>query len=167
MPRHPCSGGALGAVIAVLALQILPLGAAEVLRIEGAWVRAMPPTQRMTAAYLSCVNTGDAPVTLLGARADVGGHASLHATRRNGDRVSMEALESIVLEPGRRLVLEPGGLHLMLMDMPRMPTPGETVELCLVSSVGSHCVAAPVRREAADVSGRHRHDHSGNVESGV
>jgi len=128
---------------------------AETLRIEAAWVRAVPPMMHMTAAYLHCVNDGDAPVALLGARASGAGKVSLHATRRVGSQVSMQPADWPVLQPGESLVLEPGALHLMLEDLPAVPAPGESVDLCLLTDRREYCVAAPVRRGGPPDEGRH------------
>ena len=132
-----------------LALTLLEAAAAAELHIEGAWVRAMPPGGRMTAAYLRCSNRSNGPLQLRAARAAGAAATSLHATRRDAGRVSMRAAPWPVLQPG--------GLHLMLEGLTRMPVPGESVELCLLSDVGSHCVAAPVRRSAPDAPARHHH----------
>ena len=134
---------------AILAsLLLLPvIAAAEPLQIEDGWVRALPPTQRMTAAYMTLHNAGDEALEVLSVSSDAAGHASLHATRRDGDRVRMEAVESLALQPGERVELAPGGLHVMLMGMERMPAAGETFGLCLQTSAGEQCTELPVLRE--------------------
>ena len=73
-----------------------------------AWVRAMPPAQRMTAAYMTLRNTGDAPVVVESVRSEGAAEASLHATRRDGDRVRMEAIDKLTVDPGATVELAPG-----------------------------------------------------------
>lgn len=121
--------------------------AGEALVVEDAWVRAMPPTQRMTAAYMTLRNTGDAPVVVESVRSEGTGQASLHATRRDGDRVRMEAIDQLTVDPGASVELAPGGLHVMLMGMAKMPAAGEALELCLQTNVGEQCFAATVRKQ--------------------
>jgi copper(I)-binding protein len=126
------------------------------LSVDNPWVRAMPPTQRMTAAYMVLGNDGEQPLTVSGVRA-AGADASLHATTREGDTMRMVAVPELVLAPGERAVLAPGGLHIMLMGMQSVPAPGETVELCLQTSAGETCVEAPVRRDAPGPAPQHAH----------
>lgn len=144
----------------VLAWAALALSAGtfaqSALHIENAWVRAMPPTQRMTAAYMTLHNTGSTALTVSGAYA-AGGDASLHATRRDGDRRRMAPVESLTLEPGERVELAPGGLHLMLMSMVRVPIEGQTLEVCLDMGAVRQCVDAPVRRDGPAEEDDHAH----------
>lgn len=129
---------------------------AQELAVRDPWVRAMPPTQRMTAAYMTLSNEGSTVIHVTGVRA-AAADASLHATRRDGDRMRMEAVPEITLQAGESVELAPGGLHVMLMGMESVPAAGESVQLCIDSSVGERCVDAPVRREAAPA--QHHHDH--------
>ncbi len=72
----------------------------------------------------------------------------------------MQQLETLELAPGARLSLAPGGTHLMLLELERMPAPGETVELCLeLGSSDRICTEAEVRKSAKDNSGHHHHHH--------
>lgn len=129
------------------------------LDIENFWVRAMPPTQAMTAAYGRLVNTGSTEVSIGAIRTDIATAAELHHTVRRGDRVTMEAMGSVRLAPGEQLTLKPGGAHLMLTGIETMPQPGTDVTLCVEADGQSHCIQAPVLRQAPD--GAHDdHDHS-------
>lgn len=144
------------AVAAGLAAGTPPAGAAELV-IDGAWVRAMPPGSPMTAAYLRCTNAGSAAVALRGATASAAGQVTLHATRQKDGRATMMPADWPLLQPGEVLQLEPGGLHLMLEGLTRLPESGEAVELCLITGQGSHCVDAPVRRSQVAPGGGHGH----------
>lgn len=120
--------------IVLLALLWLPLGgtASEVgLKLEDAWVRAMPSTHSMTAAYVSIVNDTDSAYGIVGATADVARVAEIHTTRNVDGYMKMEQLEGLAIAPGERVDLEPGGTHIMLMGLTFMPEPGDTVRLCL------------------------------------
>ena len=138
-----------------VALTLLSLPAlAQPLVVEDAWVRAMPPTQRMTAAYMRLTNAGNEAVEVRGVTALGAGEASIHATRREGDQVRMEALDSLTVAGGETVQLQPAGLHIMLMGLERMPAVGETLELCLETNAGRQCLNAEVRRDAPG-----GHDH--------
>jgi len=143
---------ALGAALAATAV-------ADPLAIEGAWVRALPPTQSVTAGYLAVTNTGKEAVRIVGAAADGAGLVELHESRSEGGAMRMVPVAVLPLAPGESASFEPGGLHLMLKDLERMPAPGDSVRLCLITDDGEpSCTEAPVRRDAP-APGDHPHEH--------
>jgi copper(I)-binding protein len=131
-----------------LALAALPLRAEGLLRLEDAWVRALPPTQRMTAAYVRVRNAGDVPVRITGAEVTGAGRVELHESAAGADGMArMVPVPALPLAPGESAAFTPGGLHLMLMDLERMPAVGETLRLCLLGEGGSRsCTDATVKR---------------------
>ena len=72
----------------------------------------------------------------------------------------MAELESIDIAPHETLIFEPGGRHIMLLDIAASPVEGETVEICAVSVAGTRaCTEAPVRRQAPVVDDTHANHH--------
>ena len=70
----------------------------------------------------------------------------------------MEQLQQLELAPGQRLELAPGGTHLMLLGLQRMPAEGEQVQLCLLVAGGKEtCFSAEVRRDGGQSSHEHHH----------
>lgn len=125
--------------------------------LEGAWVRALPPTQSNTAAYLTLENTGAAPVVVKSASASIADRVEIHTTREVDGMMRMEQLQALTLSPGQRFELAPGGTHLMLLDVETMPAPGQTVRLCVQLESGEEaCTVAPARK-AGPVSHEHHH----------
>lgn len=117
--------------------------------LTGAWVRALPPTQTVTAAYLTVANPGDTVLVVTGATADVAGSVEIHTSREVDGMVRMEQLPSLRIPAGEAVELAPGGAHLMLLDLERMPAPGESVRLCLqLASGGEACTVATATRAA-------------------
>ena len=154
--------------MAVLLAGIISLAVAEeqadqdtMLDIENAWVRALPPGQPNTAAYLTLVNRGEVVVVVESASADVADKVEIHTTRSADGLMRMEQLQSLEVAPGERLALAPGGTHLMLLGLETMPVAGDTVQLCLqLSSQSEVCTLADVRksRDASDSqNGQHHH----------
>jgi copper(I)-binding protein len=137
--------------------------AAHELVVEQGWMRAMPPTQRMSAAYMTLRNEGKVAVIIRGASMDGVADASFHETRHRDGSVTMKALTSLTVGPGDQLVLEPGGTHLMMMGIARMPAAGEDVTVCLNTSAGEHCVQLPVLRSPTEalstVNTKGSHEH--------
>jgi copper(I)-binding protein len=129
------------------------------LELEDAWVRALPPTQKVTAAYLKVVNRGTAPAVITGGEAELAAEVQIHTTREIDGYMRMERLPELEVPAGGSAVLEPGATHLMLMQLERMPAAGEQLRLCLTLASGqSACTMAAVRKSAR-VDGSHAHHH--------
>ena len=145
---------------AVLSLAFSLGAAAETpLVIDGAWVRALPPTQPNTAAYLTIENPGASSVDIVAARSAIAERVQIHTSREVDGYMRMEQLAKLEVPAGQSLELAPGGIHLMLLGLKAMPRPGEQVQLCLVTASGDEvCLDAPVRK-AADEDGHEHHHH--------
>ena len=128
--------------------------------LRDSWVRALPPTQTSTAAYLTLSNQGENPVKVVAARASVADRVEIHTTREVGGLMRMEQLQELELSPGASVELAPGGTHLMLLGLERMPAVGETIRLCVQLEPGGElCTDAPVRKSSAVEGGHHHHHH--------
>ncbi len=126
--------------------------------LENAWVRALPPTQANTAAYLELTNTGEAELSVVGGSAALAERLEIHTTREIDGYMRMEQLDKLGLAPGETLRLEPGGTHLMLLGLERMPAVGESVRLCLELSAGAEvCTEAPVLKGKSSGTPHHHH----------
>ena len=147
--------------IAAVAAVFFSLSAAAqngaVVDLAGVWVRALPPTQTNTAAYLTVTNRGDTGIRIVGASADMAGKVEIHTTREIDGYMRMEQLQGLSVAAGQSLQLAPGGTHLMLLGLARMPLSGETVHLCLQLATGDEvCTDAEVRKTAGTIQA---HDH--------
>lgn len=129
--------------------------------LHDSWVRALPPTQTSTAAYLTIANNGEVPVKVVAASASVAARVEIHTTREVDGLMRMEQLQDLQVLPGTDVDLAPGGTHLMLLELERMPGVGETVRLCLQLEPGGQlCTDAPVRKSSAGEGGHHHHHHT-------
>lgn len=129
------------------------------LQVESGWVRAMPPGQPVTGAFMVLVNQGDRERRLEGMSSPLAGRVELHRTVQQDDRMRMEAVTDLAIAPGESVTLEPGGLHLMLMDLQRPLKVGEQVPLLLRLDRGEQIsFSLPVvdMRHQGDA---HRHSH--------
>ena len=119
----------------------------EPLLISKAWVRAMPPGRKMTAAYMQLQNQGSNIVTIEGV-STVAADASLHETTTVDGQSRMRSISSLRIAPGESVVLEPGGRHIMLMGLSTTPVAGEALDLCIELDAGRQCLSVPVQRSA-------------------
>lgn len=94
-------------------------------QVREGWVR-MPPgpmasaTMPMLAGYGRIDNACPTPATIVSVASPAFADASLHETRIVDGISRMRALPALRIAPRSAAVLEPGGLHLMLMQ-PRAP----------------------------------------------
>ena len=134
--------------------------AGEMLHWKDAWVRSMPPGAQVAAAYGMLMNHGDQTITLSAVSSEISATAEMHEVIADGDQRRMAELESIDIAPHQTLIFEPGGRHIMLLDISAPPIEGETVEICTVSAVGTRaCTDASVRRQAPAEQDAHSSHH--------
>lgn len=153
----------IGAGLLAIGLAVMTTVAAEpgAFTVSDAWVRALPPGQANTAAYLTISNPGKDLITIVGASTELAGKVEFHTTREVEGYQRMVQLEQLELAPGQVLALAPGGTHLMLLGLDHMPAPGDKVHLCLQLATGDAvCTAADVRKSAAAESSHDHHQHN-------
>ena len=92
-----------------------------------AWVRGMIPVQHETVAYLTLTSNEEAKVVAV--RTPAAKRAHFHTSSMSGGVMRMEAVDTLRLPAGTPVKLEPGGTHLMLIDVARALKPGDTVPL--------------------------------------
>lgn len=113
----------------LLVLYLSVANAADSITITRAWVRAPAPGSTLTAAYLNI----EAPqaLTLFKITSPAAEAVEMHSMSMKGDVMEMRQIESIDVKPGQTTKLEPGGLHLMLINLKKPLKPGDQVPLVL------------------------------------
>ena len=83
------------------------------------WARPTVAGQKAGGGYLRLDNRGSVADRLVAASAeDVAGRVEMHSMTMEGDVMRMREVErGIALPSGQAVALEPGGYHLMLMDL--------------------------------------------------
>ena len=123
---------------AILALVLLSAPAAAVeLRVDEAWIRHLPPTVPVRAGYLTLFNPLARPVRIVAARSADFAAVEFHRSVMRDGSMSMQQLLELEVDPGTTLRLEPGGLHLMLMQPVAPGKTGETRRITLEYDDGS------------------------------
>jgi periplasmic copper chaperone A len=131
------------AVLVLFLLEVGPLFADQPkVRVDGAWMRAVPPSASDTAIYLTIINLGEDKVVLTGGKTPIADSVEPMITTKSGDgakqMLGMAAVDSLEVPPGGKLVLEPGGNHLMVMGLKKHPAEGEKVDLTITLEPGDH-----------------------------
>ena len=118
----------------------------------------MPPFQPNSAGYMTISNNRETAIAIVGASSNVSKKTEIHTTRQVDGLMRMEQLDGVVLAPGERLELAPGGTHLMLLGLEYRPVEGDDIELCLhLVTEETLCTLAEVRKSASSSAGGHEH----------
>lgn len=104
--------------------------ASTTVAFDDGWAKATGT--EMTGVFGTITNPGDTDLHLIGVDSDLGGSAELHETVPGGSGMMMQEREDgFVIPAGGELVLEPGGNHIMLMELGRPITTGQQITLTL------------------------------------
>ena len=123
------------------------------IEVRDAWVREVPPTSKMSAAYMIIENKGKEADRLVDASNNVSEITELHETVEG----KMRRVKAIEVPAGGKVELKPGGLHIMLINLKKPLKEGDKVELTLkFEKAGEIKVQAPVRK---GMGGKHGHGH--------
>lgn len=114
------------------------------------WIRAVPPSSKATAAFMTIVNSSDHPVSITGGSSPVAGEIRPMITTKKEDGVmGMAFVESFQIPAKSKRLLEPGGDHIMMMSLKEVPKAGTTVALVLTTEsegkAGKLSLKLPVR----------------------
>jgi periplasmic copper chaperone A len=108
--------------------------------VTGAWVRATvaagapevtPEPGGVTGAYMTIANETEGAVALTAVSTSAAAFAEIHESQMDDGIMRMNMLERLEIQPGERVVLEPGSFHIMLMDLARGLAPGDAISLTL------------------------------------
>ncbi len=102
------------------------------LRIDRPWIRATAPGAPAAGGFATIRNAGRAPDRLLSAQSDLAGRVEVHEVLRDGGMMRMRHMpQGLAIPAGEKVVLQPGGYHLMLIAPKRRYAEGETVPVRL------------------------------------
>ena len=115
------------------------------LEIDAAWARASIGSSRPGAAYFTVRNLGDEADRLTGLSSPVSAMPMLHETTLSEGISRMAHVEAAEIPAGGEFTLEPGGMHVMLMELTTPLKEGATFPLTLTFEAGGEItVEVPV-----------------------
>lgn len=135
--------------------------------VTDAWARTSPSMTSAGAAYMVITNDGEVDDALVGAAVDssVAATVEIHETvamgsdttmggmgsdtTMGGGMMTMQPVERIDLPAGGSATLEPGGYHLMLLDLAEPLESGETISITLTFEQGGEQVVEAEVRDSA------------------
>lgn len=128
------------------------------LKVEGAWIRATVPNQHATGVFMRL--TSNTPARLVGVQSDAAKHIEIHEMTMRDNVMKMRQVPAIDLPADQPVELKPGGYHVMLIDLSRQISAGDTVALTLlVENTGGQPRRVPVTAVARPLAAIVDHDH--------
>lgn len=100
--------------------------------VSDAWVKSsdMSMVGGMTAVYGTITNNTSNDVILVGGQTDVTSLVEIHEMAMSGGEMVMQKIEGGLRIPaGQSVTLEPGGNHMMLMDLSKAVVAGDTISV--------------------------------------
>ena len=119
--------------------------------VDAAWVRAAPPGAMMLGGYMVIHNDSKTPLRFVSAQSDAFGMVELHRSLIVDGMSTMRPAGEQTIPAGGTLQIQPGGLHLMLMQPKHALKIGDSVRFQLHFADGSSMdVLAPIRADATE-----------------
>lgn len=128
----------LALVFATLSLSTAVLaGAADDVVIHEPYVRLAPPNAQATGAFMVIRNSGAKDVKLVKADNPASRLTELHTHINDKGVMRMRQVQAIDVPAKGEAVLQPGGLHVMMIDMKAPLKEGEVVPMTFTFDDGS------------------------------
>lgn len=116
----------------LFALLLLPLTATArdcAPQVKEGWIRMLPGGMPMQAGFARIDNHCPMPATIVSASSAAYGSVELHESKLVDGVNRMRAVPELRIAPQGAAVLQPGGLHLMLMQPKTTLKPGSRVAI--------------------------------------
>ena len=132
-------------------------------QIDGAWVRTSPSMATAGAAYMDITVNEDDQLLSISVDSAIAATAEVHETVMAGQtdgsmsddtvegmgEMMMQRVEAIDLPAGETVALEPGGYHIMLLDLATPLETGNSIDLTLTfANAGEQVVTVDIRDSA-------------------
>jgi copper(I)-binding protein len=114
---------------AIFLLCLVASSALAQVRVEEPWARATAPGAKVGAGYMKFSTT--VADRLIGASSPAAARVEMHVTMKQGDVMRMREVKAYDIPAGGGFALEPGGAHLMLVDLKAPLKEGTRVPMTL------------------------------------
>ncbi|MBL8324272.1 MAG: copper chaperone PCu(A)C [Rubrivivax sp.] len=128
--------------------------------VKEPWVRGTVAQQKATGLFAQITSASGGK--LVAASSPVAGVVEIHEMAMVGDVMRMRAIAALELPAGKAVKLEPGGYHVMLLDLKQQLKAGDTVSVTLViEGAGGKRENVEVKAPVRPLAGG-KDDHSGH-----
>lgn len=135
-------------MVSALALIAAACGSSEIIEVEDAWARTSPMVTSAGAVYMDLTSSEDDRLLSAGVESSIARSVEIHETveanmaeglddeetediEQMGGAMAMRPVDGIDLPAGDTVSLEPGGLHIMLLELSEPLQAGQTFDLTL------------------------------------
>lgn len=116
--------------ILIVLMMIMPFQQKTQLEIKDAWIR--PGAKDMnTALYFEIKNRSNKADTLYDVKSNLARKVEMHETYRQGDMMGMRPVKMVVIGANSSFKFEPGGHHVMFINLTKSLKKGSTGEVTL------------------------------------
>ena len=116
----------------LLLTSITQVFGADSIAIERPWARASAPGQMVGGGFMTIIHQGNGEDRLVSATTPIAREVQIHTMNMDGGVMRMRPVEGgLAIPAGGRVVLQPGGLHLMFMDLSTPLVAGTTFPVTL------------------------------------
>jgi len=134
-------------LLGVISTPSLAADAAGSVSVGDPYVRAVPPGQPNSAAFMTLRNGSTVPHSIISAKSSTAKIVELHTHVNEGGMMKMRQIKQIDVPAHGEATLQPGGLHVMLIGLKGELKPGDNVLITLLFEDGSKkVIEAPVRK---------------------
>lgn len=133
-------------MVGLLCSAVALANTADGISVENPYVRLVPHNAQATGAFMVIRNNGAAKIKIMGAESSLSRVTELHTHINEGGVMKMRPVPFIEIPAQGEAVLQPGGMHVMLIGLQEVLQEGAWVEITLVFEDGSRkLVKAEVR----------------------
>lgn len=111
---------------------------------ENVVVRKPPAGARVTGVFMTLKNNTGMDIALVGAQSNIANVTEVHESYNDNGIARMRRLEQIPIPAGGELVMQPGGFHIMLIELKRELLENEEIPLELSFS-GYRTITVPAK----------------------
>lgn len=142
--QHPFPAAALALALSAGLAHAEPVSLGDLV-IDTPWARASVGQSRPAAAYITIRNTGAGADRLTAITTPVAGMPMVHQSATTDGIARMTAMGMLEIPAGTTVMMAPGGLHVMLMDLTQALDKGATFPLTLTfQTAGEVTIEVPV-----------------------
>ena len=125
-----------------------PSYANEVLKISNGFSPEAPPVAKILAAYMTLSNPGNAEVVITSASSPDFDKVEIHSMEMKNGMMHMVEQKELRIGSKDELTLEPGELHMMLINKQRNLKDGDTIKITITFDNGqTQTFSLPVRKQ--------------------
>jgi hypothetical protein len=122
----------LPVVVLILIASLAQSFAASPITIERPWARASAPGQTVGGGFMTILHQGATEDRLVSATTPMAREVQIHTMNMDDGVMRMRPVEGgLAIPAGGRVVLQPGGLHLMFMELSAPLVAGSTFPVTL------------------------------------